>query len=260
MNLFTICASVRDEYLCLNEIARVFCGKLLKVGKDVSTLSVGKKQQAIIGVVAHLKSFRPLIVAAIALVLTSCAPEPPALDTLTLVERAVVGNVFDTAPVRGAVKPLVHHKAGFVYKCTECHTSIESLRTQHSDIKEHPDVVLTHGINTACVNCHHPTNRNVYVDHDGSEIPSETPARLCAKCHGPTYREWEVGIHGRQNGYWDVTRGLREKLLCIQCHDPHNPAFKPMTPEPSTIRTRFDERRVADAKTDTHAEGGPVHQ
>jgi len=179
------------------------------------------------------------VTVALALSSISCAPEPAVADFPELYERQVEGNVFDTAPVRGGLKPLVLKRAGFVYHCSECHSSIVPLVHQQDVIPVHNNITLDHGLNTRCLNCHHPANRDMYVDHEGGEIPPDQPARLCSKCHGPTYREWEIGIHGRQNGYWNEDLGERNKLLCIQCHDPHNPQFKPMTPEPPPQRTRF---------------------
>lgn len=170
----------------------------------------------------------------------SCGSGPQPVEAAALYEREVHGNLFDTAPVRGELKPLRHVRSGFEYRCSECHTAIQSERHQHTFVAEHRDIKFDHGLNLYCLNCHHPTNRNAYVDHDGSEIPSDQPALLCRKCHGPTYREWELGIHGRQNGYWDTSQGTRTKLLCIQCHDPHSPRFKPMKPEPPAQRTRFE--------------------
>lgn len=159
-----------------------------------------------------------------------------------LFEREVAGNVFDTTPVRGAFRPLRYRRTGFEYKCSECHKSIEPPDRQNPILAEHAHIAeaFDHGMNTVCTNCHHPEQRNDYVDHDGSVISSENPARLCAKCHGPIYRDWQHGVHGRQNGYWDARQGERVKLLCIQCHDPHFPKFAPMTPDPPPIRSRLD--------------------
>ncbi|MBX7255623.1 MAG: hypothetical protein K1Y02_04600 [Candidatus Hydrogenedentes bacterium] len=179
---------------------------------------------------------------AVLLIATSCDSPTPGVEAASLFERKVEGNLFDTTPVRGELRPLRHRRSGFEYRCSECHTSIQSPRHQNEFLGEHRNIVLDHGANLYCVNCHHPVNRNAYVDHDGSEISSTTPALLCRKCHGPTYREWELGIHGRQNGYWDKEKGERTKLLCIQCHDPHSPRFKAMKPEPAPARTRFDRK------------------
>jgi hypothetical protein len=173
----------------------------------------------------------------------SCSLETPT-DATTLFERKVAANVFDITPVRGELRPLRLRRIGFEYRCSECHNDFESPRRQDELRGEHSDIVFNHGMNLYCLNCHHSTNRDVYVDHDGSEIPPDEPVRLCAKCHGPTYREWELGIHGRQNGYWDTSKGERAKLRCIQCHDPHQPVFQPMKPEPAPARSRFAAHRT----------------
>src|SRR5436190_5125 len=51
-------------------------------------------------------------------------------------------------------------------------------------------------------------------------------------CHGPTYRDWEIGIHGRKSGYWDKRLGAAVRQDCTSCHDPHSPAFPSLTPGP----------------------------
>lgn len=185
-----------------------------------------------------------------AILLGACSPYPEAVDAAPLYERKIEGNVFDTTPVRGPFRPLAYQKAGFTYRCTECHFSIQPPPRQNPLQPEHGSIVLNHGLNTNCLNCHHPANRDVYVDHEGNEIPADQPARLCSKCHGPIYREWEAGIHGRQNGYWDTTKGERTKLFCVQCHDPHDPKFKPMRPLPAPQRTRFSPLNLS------HGNGG----
>ncbi|MGC9327927.1 MAG: hypothetical protein ACP5I1_09860, partial [Candidatus Hinthialibacter sp.] len=90
----------------------------------------------------------------------------------------------DWAPIRGDLKPLRLRRTGFEYKCSECHRTFDASRQQRKLVSEHEDLVLDHGRNDYCLNCHHKTNRDVYTDYDGSEIPVEQPARLCAKCHG----------------------------------------------------------------------------
>lgn len=136
------------------------------------------------------------------------------------------------APVRGEVGPLRLERTGFTYSCMECHQSIETRRGPKRLLAEHEDIILDHGRNNDCLNCHHPENRDAYVDYADGEISSKTPQLLCAKCHGPTYRDWEAGIHGRRSGHWDLAAGEQKRLACIQCHDPHRPQFAPMAPMP----------------------------
>jgi hypothetical protein len=120
-------------------------------------------------------------------------------------------------------------KMGWSYDCMECHKMLEA-KWHHDDraMVEHETIKLNHGNNRFCLNCHHPTNRNVFVDYDGSEIAEQDVVLLCARCHGTTYRDWQAGAHGRRNGYWDESKGGETQLRCIQCHDPHDPKFKAM--------------------------------
>lgn len=189
------------------------------------------------------------------LVLVGCDSEYPAPESLYI--RELSGEVFDTTPVRGEFRPLRYRRGSFEYRCTECHNDFSSPRRQQNLEGEHADIDarFDHGLNTYCVNCHHQTDRNSYVDHDGSPIPSSEPAKLCAKCHGPTYRDWQAGVHGRLNGSWLRSSPERTRLLCIQCHDPHAPKFAPMVPDPPAPRTRFE---TADSNVghDTHEEEG----
>jgi pyruvate-formate lyase-activating enzyme len=99
-------------------------------------------------------------------------------------------------------------------------------------------------MNLRCLNCHNPKNSDTYVNHDGTEIPSDSPTMLCAKCHGPHYREWTLGVHGRINGFWNDRSGEQKKLECVQCHDPHKPRFPVIAPQGPPPLTRFHERRV----------------
>lgn len=137
---------------------------------------------------------------------------------------------LDKTPPR-TTKGLDLVKSGWAYNCMECH-KLFPARWHYDDrpFNEHKDVQLDHGNNRFCLNCHHATNRNAFVDYDGAEIAQSDVVKLCAKCHGTTYRDWQAGVHGRQNGFWNADLGDKTKLRCIQCHDPHSPKFKAIKP------------------------------
>lgn len=171
-------------------------------------------------------------VAASAAVLTR-GDAPAAVDETA----AAPAPRWDSSPVRGVYEGLRLEKLGWTYDCMECHRLLKEPRwTYERPMVEHTHIRLDHGANRFCLNCHHPTNRNAFVDYDGTEIPQDDPVQLCAKCHGVVYRDWKAGIHGRRNGYWDASRGEQTSLRCVQCHDPHAPAFKPLTPMPGPRR------------------------
>ena len=120
-------------------------------------------------------------------------------------------------------------KMGWTYDCMECHKALEPKWDRGGRaMVEHENIALKHGNNRFCLNCHHSTNHKVFVDYDGSEIAEAAVVDLCARCHGTTHRDWQAGVHGRQNGHWDTSKGAQTRLTCIQCHDPHDPKFKAM--------------------------------
>jgi uncharacterized CHY-type Zn-finger protein len=165
--------------------------------------------------------------------------------------RKAEDSHLDKTPPREIVG-LVLEKSGWSYNCMECHALFPAKWHYARPMRQHADIKLEHGNNRFCLNCHHPTNRNVFVDYDGSEIPEPKVDLLCGKCHGTIHRDWEAGVHGRHNGHWNAKMGGESRLTCIQCHDPHSPAFKPMHPlEP----LHYPPRAYNTKKTDPHASG-----
>ena len=67
----------------------------------------------------------------------------------------------------------------------------------------------------------------------GEPIKFEESYKLCGQCHGEKYRDWKAGVHGKRTGEWN---GRKTYLLCVNCHDPHSPKFKSMTPMPPPVR------------------------
>ena len=157
----------------------------------------------------------------------------------------------DPAPVR-QVNLAPEYQAGvFSFRCSDCHNifpprASDTVRT----VAQHREIVLKHGINTWCLSCHHSENRDAFVDQRGGEIPWDQPQLLCSKCHGPVYRDWQHGAHGRTNGYWDKAQGEQTRRKCIECHDPHQPPFAPMRPAPGPKTLRMGPQG-----SESHGEG-----
>ena len=144
----------------------------------------------------------------------------------------------DISPVRKPKLKPRYEVAGYDYRCSDCHRIIPSPSETDRLLTQHVEIVLEHGLNTRCFNCHHPTNRDAFVDYAGGEIPWDQPQLLCAKCHGTVYRDWQHGAHGRSNGYWLASTGAQTRLRCIECHEPHRPPFPALQPAsgPHTLR------------------------
>jgi uncharacterized CHY-type Zn-finger protein len=115
--------------------------------------------------------------------------------------------------------------------------------------KEHADIVMGHGShdrNNNCFNCHNDQNLLTLQSRDGHEVKFDNIPALCGSCHGPTYRDWEAGAHGRISGSWNhANEADYTRLSCANCHNPHAPKIPTRAPAPGPHLLR--------ATTETHA-------
>lgn len=125
--------------------------------------------------------------------------------------------------------------------CNACHEKGKQVKIQYDDEghvvlpKEHEDLVMRHGArnrNDSCFNCHDPENLAMLKTADGHRYGWEESTKLCASCHGPTFRDWEAGVHGRTSGSWDRSKGPITRAECASCHHPHAPTFPSLKPAP----------------------------
>ncbi|MFQ5501298.1 MAG: hypothetical protein ACE5EQ_03235 [Phycisphaerae bacterium] len=152
-----------------------------------------------------------------------------------------------TAPRRTILHdPPVIDINGFRRTCMECHRTFPVRQGEPRKLIQHANVVLHHGINKRCHNCHYESDRDRLVLLNGKDIGYDQVVELCAQCHDPTYRDWQRGAHGRTNGYWDAKRGEVKRLGCTECHNPHNPrvpAMDPLEPLPGPHTLRMGVQR-----------------
>lgn len=125
--------------------------------------------------------------------------------------------------------------------CAACHDESEAVEIKWDDdgnviLPEfHKDLVIRHGRNNrnnGCFNCHVNDKLNELQTRNGERLKLTESTRLCASCHGPTYSDWEAGIHGRTSGYWNRDLGEASRKECTSCHDPHAPIFPSLKPAP----------------------------
>ena len=146
---------------------------------------------------------------------------------------------YSTDTVRHAFEKPQIDQAGYEFDCNSCHELFEAPLEIPQLIAEHEDIVLRHEPAMTCYTCHSRTNRDKLNDIYGTEIPFDESVNLCRRCHGPRYRDWKFGIHGRVIGYWDPAKGAGKNLACVYCHDPHAPKFPLMEPSPPPSRDDF---------------------
>ena len=123
-----------------------------------------------------------------------------------------------------------------IFPCSDCHndTDLPANPVRRPLVDAHDDIVLKHDEEHRwCLDCHDAKNRDQLHLAGGEAVPFEESYRLCGQCHGEKYRDWRVGVHGRRIGQWN---GTKEYLLCVHCHNPHQPKFKALPPQPAPIR------------------------
>ena len=167
-------------------------------------------------------------------------------------------NFLSTATTRKSYADLARAEEDLsIFDCYLCHEKTKPPQLQYDENhnliipSEHSDIVMHHGTherNNNCYNCHNESNFEVFQTRDGQELSFANSAPLCGSCHGPTYRDWEAGAHGRINGYWERELGPYERKLCVNCHNPHSPKFPGREPAPGPHPLRDGEEIVARTK------------
>jgi formate-dependent nitrite reductase cytochrome c552 subunit len=162
----------------------------------------------------------------------------PAPQKISLVDTQFLA----TATFRKSYAELIREKADLSdFDCYACHEKGKpptlKFDAQHILIvpKEHEDIVMGHGThnrNNNCFNCHDEQNLELLQARDGRQIKLVESPLLCGSCHGPTYRDWEAGAHGRIGGYWNRSLGPIKRQICVDCHNPHRPKIPPLKPAP----------------------------
>jgi len=164
----------------------------------------------------------------------------PPLEEIPLVDKQLLKP--DT--FRQSYAELIRIKADISnFQCNDCHErgdpGILEFDKDHKIVVPgmHEDTVEmghgSHDRNNLCFNCHDEQNYELLQTRDGRQLKLYESAPLCGSCHGPTYRDWEAGVHGRTGGYWDEKLGKRTRQICVDCHNPHHPTIpgrKPLPP------------------------------
>lgn len=120
-----------------------------------------------------------------------------------------------------------------IFPCSNCHAGLE-VNTNRRELTYHENIKLKHAEDQRwCLDCHNPTDRDTLRSAGGKPIPFTESYYLCGQCHGTHFRDWKAGVHGKRTGFWN---GKKEYRLCVHCHNPHQPRFKPLEPLPPPVR------------------------
>ena len=144
-----------------------------------------------------------------------------------------------------------------IFPCIDCHDVDWETDSRRRELFEPHDEIpgkfLNHDSdNRWCLDCHSPDNRNELRLLNGTLINFDEYYRVCEQCHKRIYREWKAGVHGKRTGHWN---GEKQWMHCTQCHNPHNPPFQAIKPEPAPEKPLkvWSATAAKDARTaDTH--------
>jgi hypothetical protein len=118
-----------------------------------------------------------------------------------------------------------------IFPCTTCHDASLPVDRTRRALGMHDEIELKHDEEHRwCLDCHNAADRDRLHLASGELVPFDESYRLCGQCHGEKTRDWRAGVHGRRVGEWN---GAKRYLLCVHCHDPHQPRFKPIAPLPA---------------------------
>jgi uncharacterized CHY-type Zn-finger protein len=143
-------------------------------------------------------------------------------------------NKSDSSPMGEDIQTPAPPLSEDYFPCVTCHELGAKFNSERRELKEdHKDMVFDHDSkNRWCLDCHAGLDRNKLHLASGELIEFGQSYRLCGQCHGPTYRDWRAGVHGKRTGMWN---GKKNYFLCVHCHDPHSPAIKPLKPFPAPM-------------------------
>jgi formate-dependent nitrite reductase cytochrome c552 subunit len=143
-------------------------------------------------------------------------------------EIEITGNPVTPTVLTDA---LTHSGQPAEVACATCHTTRTPAATRRTeDLDEfHQGLIMGHG-DLSCLSCHNSENYDTLKLADGTTVGFENAMLLCAQCHGPQSRDYRNGSHGGMNGYWDLSRGPRQRNACTVCHDAHAPAYPQLMP------------------------------
>lgn len=120
------------------------------------------------------------------------------------------------------------------FPCSQCHKYMKPNEKRRTLTEYHTEIVLHHAEGQRwCTDCHNLVNRDKLRLVSGELVDFTESYRLCGQCHGDKFRDWKVGVHGKRTGDWN---GDKQYLLCVHCHNPHDPKFKALKPMPPPDR------------------------
>lgn len=166
----------------------------------------------------------------------------PYTDTVPMGEMPRFGDQTDSDFAQAVIRPRAKNFKTTM-QCSGCHPGADQAAPPQNEPRQlqmHQDIIsdatkLQHGRGAIwCFDCHNAANRDTLVDRRKKEVSFDESQKLCGSCHGDTYSNWRMGLHGKRTGEWKVG-GKKRWWTCTECHNPHTVQehrFNPVKPEP----------------------------
>jgi hypothetical protein len=165
--------------------------------------------------------------------------------TFTCLSFFLFPNIGNTAEEKTIILPKLHKAAEEniavppppfsedIFPCSDCHGGRATNPQRRKLDEPHDNIVFEHDAQHRwCLDCHNATDRDKLHLANGTLVDFKESYILCGQCHGDKLRDWKVGVHGKRMGSWN---GKKTYLLCVHCHNPHSPRFKPLQPLPPPV-------------------------
>ncbi|HFE45359.1 MAG TPA: hypothetical protein ENJ18_07660 [Nannocystis exedens] len=163
-----------------------------------------------------------------------------ALSVLLLVAMlaACNGAAKEAPPSRAVAAPssvlVISQRQGKLrdFPCQQCHVHVGASTWGDGDApRKHRAIKLDHFQGAEnCGVCHDAENRDRLHMLNGTTIGINESYTLCGQCHSEKLRDWTIGAHGKHVGGW---KGVKHRLVCADCHDPHAPGLDPVIALPA---------------------------
>jgi nitrate/TMAO reductase-like tetraheme cytochrome c subunit len=117
------------------------------------------------------------------------------------------------------------------FPCQNCHNAplakMQNINLEQK--KAHWDIEINHASAKVmkCTTCHQASNMDYLNSLSGQPISIDRSFELCSQCHSTQYKDWLGGAHGKSVNGWKPPRIAK---TCVNCHNPHNPAFESRWP------------------------------
>lgn len=132
------------------------------------------------------------------------------------------------------------------FPCQRCHkVPLQQMKHDGKDgkTKAHWNLQLKHANKAVmnCATCHDTADLNRLKTVAGEPVAINASWQVCSQCHFKQGSDWAAGAHGKRVVGWAPPRVSK---TCVECHNPHQPAWDHRLPVHVALTGVADNGRV----------------